>query len=52
MAMNGRTDEQTNRRSTLLHMQYTFHYDGNRLNQAWNIEELYDKNQLGVQYFQ
>ena len=37
------TDGRTNGRSTLLHMQYTFHYDGNRVNQAWNIEEFYDK---------
>ena len=37
------TDGRTNGSSTLLHMQYTFHYDGNRVNQAWNIEEFYDK---------
>ena len=29
-----RTDGRTNGRSTLLHMQYTFHYDGNRVTQA------------------
>ena len=29
-----RTDGRTNGRSTLLHMQYTFHYDGNRVTQS------------------
>ena len=29
-----RTDGRTNGRSTLLHMQYTFHYDGNRVTVA------------------